>query len=254
MEDKTENEQSVGSRLLELRTQNNLTQEELAERLAVSRQSVSKWELNKTLPDVDRLIQLSDMYEVSIDYLVKGIQNTEMFEDDLTDMEEVSTNVEEMQQENFNDAEEASLEKKADIELYAKKNLLFGCMLLSGILCIGMLFFEGKLLLSSAFQIKNKEQGLAVINRIYEQYTKAEVSTIDDSGKINKEVVWMDIPGVREDDFVEYYYNAKNHDFLFEYYPKTLIMPMIAAIIFMIFLIVFWLEWKDYREKLQLFY
>lgn len=252
MEDKTENEQSVGSRLLELRMQNNLTQEELAERLAVSRQSVSKWELNKTLPDVDRLIQLSDMYEVSIDYLVKGKQNTEMFEVDLTNMEEVSTNEEEMQQDNVNDSEEASLEKRADLELHAKKNLLFGCMLLSGILCISMLFFGGKLLLTSAFQINNKEQGLAVINRIYEQYTKAEVSTIN-GGKIDKEVVWIDIPGIREDDFVQYYYNPKKHDFLFEYYSKTLIVPMMAAIIFMIFLIVFWLEWKNYRDKLQLF-
>lgn len=223
MEAKTENEQSVGSRLLELRTRHNLTQEELAEHLAVSRQSVSKWELNKTLPDVDKLVQLSDMYEVSIDYLVKGIQNTESCEDDLDGLGQVSGNME---------------------GIHAQKGILFFCMLLSGIICIGLLIFEVRLLSSGAFKIDNKERGLASVNRILEQYTKAEVGIIDDSGNFNKKVVWLDVPGVRENDFVDYYHNKEKHGVLFEYYFKTLILPVIAATISLIFFIVFWLEWR----------
>jgi transcriptional regulator with XRE-family HTH domain len=72
MNENTEKNQSIGTRLLTLRNESNLTQEELAEKLDVSRQSISKWELNKTLPDVEKLIQLSDMYQVSMDYLIKG--------------------------------------------------------------------------------------------------------------------------------------------------------------------------------------
>ena len=45
--------QTVGERLFQLRTQKDMTQEDMAEYLDVSRQSVSKWELNKTLPDVE---------------------------------------------------------------------------------------------------------------------------------------------------------------------------------------------------------
>lgn len=72
MMNEMERNELMGGRLQRLRNQNSLTQEELAERLDVSRQSVSKWELNKTLPDVDKLIQLSEIYQVSIDYLIKG--------------------------------------------------------------------------------------------------------------------------------------------------------------------------------------
>lgn len=57
---------SVGERLLKLRNEQGMTQEDLAEYLNVSRQSVSKWELNKTLPDVEKLMQLSDLYEVTL--------------------------------------------------------------------------------------------------------------------------------------------------------------------------------------------
>jgi transcriptional regulator with XRE-family HTH domain len=57
--------ESIGERLLALRMQKGMTQEELAEYLNVSRQSVSKWELNKTLPDVDKMVQLADLYGVS---------------------------------------------------------------------------------------------------------------------------------------------------------------------------------------------
>lgn len=51
-----EKKESVGERLLILRTQKGLTQEELAEWMDVSRQSISKWELNKTLPDVEKMV------------------------------------------------------------------------------------------------------------------------------------------------------------------------------------------------------
>lgn len=51
---------SVGERLLQIRNEKRMTQEELAEYLNVSRQSVSKWELNKTMPDVEKLMQLSE--------------------------------------------------------------------------------------------------------------------------------------------------------------------------------------------------
>lgn len=54
------------------RKDKGLTQEELAEILFVSRQTVSNWENGKTLPDIDSLILLSEALDVSIDELVKG--------------------------------------------------------------------------------------------------------------------------------------------------------------------------------------
>ena len=61
----------IGEKIAELRKQNNMSQEELAEKLGISRQSVSKWESGQSLPDIEKLPVLSDLFHVSIDYLVK---------------------------------------------------------------------------------------------------------------------------------------------------------------------------------------
>ncbi len=60
---------SIGKRIFEQRTAHNLSQEELAERLAVSRQSVSKWETDAAVPDLDKLIKLCDIFDVTLDEL-----------------------------------------------------------------------------------------------------------------------------------------------------------------------------------------
>ena len=60
----------IGKKLYELRTAQNLSQEELANKLEVSRQSVSKWETDAAMPDLDKLIKLCDTFDVSLDDLV----------------------------------------------------------------------------------------------------------------------------------------------------------------------------------------
>lgn len=60
----------VANRLLNLRKKNNLSQEELAEKLGISRQAISKWERGDASPDTDNLIQLSNLYRVSLDELL----------------------------------------------------------------------------------------------------------------------------------------------------------------------------------------
>ncbi len=60
----------IANRLLEYRKKNGLSQEELAEKLNISRQSVSKWERGETSPDTDNLIELSKIYGVTIDDLI----------------------------------------------------------------------------------------------------------------------------------------------------------------------------------------
>lgn len=65
---------TFGERLYELRNKNNLSQEELAEVLDVSRQSISKWENDKAYPEMTRLLFMSDYFDVSLDYLMRGIE------------------------------------------------------------------------------------------------------------------------------------------------------------------------------------
>ncbi len=62
-------------KIAELRRKKGWTQEELAEKMDVTRQSVSKWEGGTSIPDLEKIIKLSELFEVSTDYLVKGQSN-----------------------------------------------------------------------------------------------------------------------------------------------------------------------------------
>lgn len=58
------------NKLYELRKQKGLSQEELANRLNVSRQTVSKWEIGESTPDMEKLVAIGDLFGVSLDELV----------------------------------------------------------------------------------------------------------------------------------------------------------------------------------------
>ena len=61
-----------GEKLQRLRKDKSMSQEQLAEHLNVSRQAVSRWEKNVVLPDVCNVIAISELFDVSIDYLLKS--------------------------------------------------------------------------------------------------------------------------------------------------------------------------------------
>ena len=70
---------NLGEKIYELRTAKNLSQGDVADALDVSRQSVSKWENNSAVPDLDKIIKLAELFGVSLDELVlnKGTKETE---------------------------------------------------------------------------------------------------------------------------------------------------------------------------------
>ena len=64
---------NIADRIQHLRKTKGISQEELADKIGVSRQAVSKWESEQSLPDVERIVLMSDYFEVTTDYLLKGI-------------------------------------------------------------------------------------------------------------------------------------------------------------------------------------
>lgn len=62
---------TFGEKLYELRTGRGMSQDALAELTGVSRQAVSKWERDEAMPDVDKIVRLSDVFSVTTDYLLK---------------------------------------------------------------------------------------------------------------------------------------------------------------------------------------
>lgn len=65
---------SIADRIQALRKAKGISQEELADHIGVSRQAVSKWESEQSLPDIERIIALSDYFETTTDYILKGIE------------------------------------------------------------------------------------------------------------------------------------------------------------------------------------
>ncbi len=68
---------TIGDRISMLRRSRDMSQEELAERCGVSRQAVSKWESEQSMPEIEKIMALSEIFGVTTDYLLKGIEPLE---------------------------------------------------------------------------------------------------------------------------------------------------------------------------------
>lgn len=62
----------LGEQIVKLRKRVNLTQEQLAEKYDVSRQAVAKWENGESIPDIYKIIQIAELFNVSLDFLILG--------------------------------------------------------------------------------------------------------------------------------------------------------------------------------------
>ena len=86
----------LADKIIELRKKNGWSQEELAEKMGVSRQSISKWEGAQSVPDMGRIIRLSEIFGVSTDYLLKdNIERTEPAEEGPSEREARTVSMEE---------------------------------------------------------------------------------------------------------------------------------------------------------------
>lgn len=69
---------NMADRIQYLRKTKGFSQEELADQVGVSRQAVSKWESEQSTPDIERIIIMSELFEVTTDYILKGIEPAQM--------------------------------------------------------------------------------------------------------------------------------------------------------------------------------
>lgn len=129
----------LSQRLYELRKNRNLSQEELADKLGVSRQAVSKWECGESTPDTDNLIKLSHIYGVSLDALVYGKAQ----DDRLTENDPPHAQVQDLEVDSTEEDEEEDDEKIGEAKVaLAKKNSLLARLLLGGIYpCFAVIAF-----------------------------------------------------------------------------------------------------------------
>lgn len=126
---------TLGQKIFELRNKQKMSQGDLAEKLNVSRQSISKWETDASVPELDKLIMLSDLFNITMDELVR---------DELPEKD--------------TDEERESTEKRSPETVVINKQMstqkIVGFILLgAGIICLPLLYLigPGALIFSAAF-------------------------------------------------------------------------------------------------------
>ena len=131
----------LADKITELRKKNGLSQEELAEKLDVSRQSISKWESAQSIPDMNRILKMSEVFGVSTDLLLKDdVEIT----DDRKNVDTVET---------YGNARAVSIEEAGEFLLFREQSsgrVAFGVLLciLSPVLLIVLSGFQAGGILS----------------------------------------------------------------------------------------------------------
>ena len=94
-------QKKIGSFLKELRKEKGITQEELAEQLNVSGRTVSRWETGNNMPDISILIELAELYDVSIPEIVNGERKNESMNEEVKEVAQSLSDYADLEKENI---------------------------------------------------------------------------------------------------------------------------------------------------------
>lgn len=235
----------IGATIQEHRKKQALSQEEFAVRVGVTRQAVSKWETDKAYPDLDKLVTICEILQVSIAKLVYGEEPAAPGEP-LPDRGMADVQVP------GRDAAGQPLEarrmavgqelKASGIPVGKARGRgtffrLLGMLALTG----GAFLFCGALLTAAlthhAWKKEDSPSKHTRVERVYQQYTKADVSFLDDVSRRVTETVWLDVPGIREGDYLVCYTDGEQKNVYHEYHGTTLIVLAAAELAFFLLLL-----------------
>lgn len=236
----------IEERLAELRINHNMTQEEFAERLDVSRQAVSKWELDKTLPDVNKLLKISELFQVSVDYLLKGAGGesvpdgqaeelaTASLQCEEVALEEESTNdIDDIHEENVHteNGTDDQLEQNSNAKIKRVRVGLCVSLALVSILLLGAPALLTGCLMRQVWDKSDSERSLVKVEKIHTQYSLADVSSYGEDGVSVTKTVLPDANGVRNGDYIYCYTNAAGDKISVNYAAGTIIVIMSVSLI-----------------------
>lgn len=232
----------IGERLAELRINHNMTQEEFAEQLDVSRQAVSKWELDKTLPDVNKLLKISELYQVSVDYLLKGTGEASASDEknEALAADSLQCEVTVTKEESINDINEENAytgdyeEQTPDMDIIKDKGMRAGLcisLVLVSILLLGSLVILAGCLMRQVWDASDSEKALVKVEKIHTQYSLADVSSYGEDGTSVTKTVLLDTNGVRSGDYIYCYTNAVGDKISVDYAVSTIIIILSVSLI-----------------------
>lgn len=231
----------IGSRILEYRKKMNMSQEEFANKIGVSRQAVSKWELDKAYPDLDKLVDICGMFGLSLDELVNGVEQDEepMMEaeqrveipndpvnvTDVGDNQTVTDNIEsEISDKESSDSKKHTVRIGSHgglrVVMYAAAALAVFCIVVSFVI-----------ILQNAW--KHSDEVLMHVDKVHAQYTLADVSYLNDDLDDKHRLMWIDAKGIRAGDTLPGYIDDDGELANVDHDISTFVIPCVLALIFL---------------------
>ncbi len=211
----------IGSEIQEYRKKAGLNQEEFADKLGVSRQAVSKWERDKAYPDLDRLVCICEILDVQVGELIYG--NSEVSsETEETRVSYQANNVVHLR----------NLRGKNGLAILKALFCVFAVICVFSAVAVTVVFARNEWTSHS-----DKNENVRV-EKVYQQYTKADLAYYDDDGRKIMDTVWLDVPGIRDGDYIQLYTGADNDSLFLNYKTSSIIGASMIMLVFVILLII----------------
>lgn len=226
----------IGAKIQEYRKKRGMNQEEFAAEVGVTRQAVSKWETDRAYPDLDKLVTICDILQINIAELLCG-EIAVSFEDSAGQEAAAGLPLE---------VNGIAAGKARGRGVYLR---LWVMLALLG----GMFLFCGVLLVKTLAHYSWKKEDALVkqvrVERVYQQYTKADVSFFDDVSRRVVKTVWLDINGIREGDYLLCYTDEDQKGIYYEYRGATLLVLTAVELVFFILLLICTVEFRRLKRE-----
>lgn len=236
----------IGSRILEYRKKMNMSQEEFANKIGVSRQAVSKWELDKAYPDLDKLVDICGMFDLSLDELVNGVEQDEepvmeaeqrvetpndpVNVSDVGDNQIVTDNIESEISDKEGSDKESSDSKKHTVKI-CRHWWLRVVMYAAAALSVFCIVVSVVLMFQNAW--KHSDEVLMHVDKVHAQYTLADVSYLNDDLDDKHRLMWIDAKGIRAGDTLPGYIDDDGELANVDHDISTFVIPCVLALIFL---------------------
>ena len=236
----------IGSRILEYRKKMNMSQEEFANKIGVSRQAVSKWELDKAYPDLDKLVDICGMFGLSLDELVNGVEHDEepvmdaeqrveipnvpLNVSDVGDNQTVTDNIESDISDKEGSDKESSDSKNHTVRIGSHGGLRV-VMYAAAALAVFCIVVSFVIILQNAW--RHSDEVLMHVDKVHAQYTLADVSYLNDDLDDKHRLMWIDAKGIRAGDTLPGYIDDDGELANVDHDISTFVIPCVLALIFL---------------------
>lgn len=250
----------IGSRILEYRKKLNMSQEEFANKIGVSRQAVSKWELDKAYPDLDKLVDICEMFGLSLDELVNGVeQHEESVTDDeqsaeipdapvnVSDAEDSLDSTDDSDSEIVVQTDSDSGKKPVRICRHMELRVVMYAAAALSIFCIVVSFV---IMFQNAWNHGDKV--MMHVDKVHAQYTLADVSYLNDDLDDKHRLMWIDAKGIRAGDTLPGYVDDDGELADVDHDISTFVIPCVMALIFLAMFILLRIELtKEHQRDIE---